>query len=169
MKSMTASADTSPETGSSAGGTLTTAGRVRQAPTLEPSRSNFRRQTGCLLAAWLLLLAIVVTLAGCGGGTEVENLLSSGPTVFDMEANSAKIVAVSKLPIICVVAYGPNADYGLTTTDTVMTREGGGHTEHHHVLLGLNSDTEYHFRFSAIGPRGEGYRSKEYTFRTLPD
>ena len=29
-------------------------------------------------------------------------------------------------------------------------------------------DTEYHFRFSGIGPRGEGYRSKDYAFRTPP-
>ena len=77
-------------------------------------------------------------------------------------------MAVSSLPIVCVVAYGPNTDYGVTTTDTNMAMEGGAHTEHHHVLLGLKPDTEYHFIFSAIGPRGEGYRSKDYTFRTPP-
>ena len=169
MESWTASADASPKPGFGAGAMPTKARRVTQAPALEPRRSNFRSRTGWLLAALLLLLAIVSILSGCGGGSEVENLLSSGPTVFDTDARSAKIVAVSKLPIICVVAYGPNTNYGLTSTDTVMTREGGGHTDHHHVLLGLKSETEYHFRFSAIGPRGEGYRSKDYTFRTLPD
>ena len=56
----------------------------------------------------------------------------------------------------------------LTTTDTNMAIEGGAHTEHHHVLLGLKPDTEHQFIFSAIGPRGEGYRSKDYTFRTPP-
>ena len=166
MKSRTASADASPETSSAPGGTPTRAGRVRQVPTQEPGRPNFRSQTRWLLAACILLLVMVTTLTGCGGGTEIEKLLSSGPTVFDTEAHSAKIVAVSRLPIVCVVAYGPNTDYGLTSTDTDMA--GGGHTEHHHVLPGLKPDTEYHFRFSGIGPRGEGYRSKEYTFRTPP-
>ncbi len=169
MKFRTASEDWSPVNGIAAGSTPTKAGPARQAPKQEPSRSNFLSQPRWLLAPCLILLAIVSTLTGCGGGNEVETLLSSGPTVFDTEAHSAKIVAVSRLPVICVVAYGPDTDYGLTSTDTVMTREGGGHTEHHHVLLGLKSDTEYHFRFSAIGPRGEGYGSKDYTFRTLPN
>ena len=96
----------------------------------EPDRPTFRSQTGWLLVMFILLLAIVSTLTGCGGGTEIETLLSSGPTVFDTEAHSAKIVAVSSLPIVCVVAYGPNTDYGLTTTDTNMAIEGGAHTEH---------------------------------------
>ena len=54
-----------------------------------------------------------IPLASRAGGAEIEKLLSSGPTVFDVEAQSAKIVAVSSLPIVCVVAYGPNTDYGL--------------------------------------------------------
>ena len=161
MKSGTASADASLET------TPTRAGRVGRATTQEPSRPIFRSQTRWLIGTCVLLLAIVTTLTGCGGGgTEIETLLSSGPTVFDVEVHSVKIVAVSSLPLVCVVAYGPNTDYGLTSTDTDMA--GGGHTEHHHVLPGLKPDTEYHFRFSGIGPRGEGYRSKEYTFRTQP-
>ncbi len=169
MKLGTASADASPETSSAAGGAPTRAGRVRQATTQEPSRPTFRSQNGRLLAACLFLLAIVITLSGCaGGGTEIENLLSSGPTAFDSEAHSAKIVAVSSLPIVCVVAYGTTTDDGLTSTDTDMEGGGGGHAEHHLALLGLEPDTEYHFRFSGIGPRGEGYRSKEYTFRTPP-
>ncbi len=166
MQSRTALADAIPETGPATGSTPTRAGRVTQAPAREPSSPTLRSQTGWLLAGCVLLLAIVSTLVGCGGSTKIETLLSSGPTVFDTEAHSVKIVAVSSLPIVCVVAYGTNTDYGLTSTDTDMA--GGGHTDHHHVLLGLKPDTEYHFIFSAIGPRGEGYRSKDYTFRTPP-
>ena len=166
MKSRTALVDSSPETGAVVDGRSESAGWVRQTAEQEVIRPNFRIHTGWLLVASLSVLAIVSTLAGCGGSAEIESLLSSGPTVFDTEAHSVKIVAVSSLPIVCVVAYGTNTDYGLTSTDTDM--EGGGHTDHHHVLLGLKPDTEYHFRFSAIGPRGEGYRSKDYTFRTPP-
>ncbi len=166
MQYRTTSLGVNPEPGPAAGGTPIGPGRIRPASTQEVIRPNFRIQTGWLLGACLLLLAMVSTLAACGGSTEIETLLSSGPTVFDTETRSVKIVAVSSLPIVCVVAYGPNTDYGLTSTDTDMA--GGGHTDHHHVLLGLNPDTEYHFRFSAIGPRGEGYRSKDYTFRTPP-
>ena len=118
MQYRTASLDTIPESGPATGGRPIRAGRTRLAPTQEPSHPIFRSQTGWLLAACVLLLAIVSTLAGCGGSTEIETLLSSGPTVFDTEANSAKIVAVSSLPIVCVVAYGPSLDYGRTTTDT---------------------------------------------------
>ena len=166
MKSRTALVDSSPETGPVVYGASESAGWERQTPKQEPIFAIRWSQTVRLLAASLSVLAIVSTLAGCGGSAEVETLLSSGPTVFDTEAHSVKIVAVSSLPIVCVVAYGPNTDYGLTSTDTDMA--GGGHTDHHHVLLGLKPDTEYHFIFSAIGPRGEGYRSKDYTFRTPP-
>ena len=166
MQSRTESADASSETGPAAGGTPIRGGQLWQAPTQEPSRPNLRSQTGRLLAACLLLLAIGGILTSCGGTPEIETLLKSGPTVFDTEAHSVKIVAISSLPIVCVVSWGPTTDYGLTSTDADM--EGAGHTDHHHVLLGLQPDTEYHFRFSGIGPRGEGYRSKDYAFRTPP-
>ncbi len=167
MQCRTALADANPEPSPAAGGTPIRADGICQAPTQEPSRPNFLSQPGWLLALGLLLLAIVSTLAGCGGNSEIETLLSSGPTAFDTEARSAKIVAISSLSIVCVVAYGPTTDYGFTSTDADMGE--GGHTDHHHVLLGLQPDTEYHFRFSGIGPRGEGYRSKDYTFRTPPN
>ena len=118
-----------------------------------------------LVLPYVVLLLISPLLLGCGGEKEIEELLSSGPTVFDITSNSARIVAVSRQPIVCVVAYGPTIGYGLMSTDTDM--EEGGHTDHHHVLLTLQPDTEYHFRFSAIGPSGEGYRSSDYRFRTL--
>ena len=166
MQYRTASLGINPEPGPAAGDTPIRASRIRPAPTQEPSRPNLRSQTGWLLAACLLLLAIGGTLTGCGGNPEIETLLNSGPTVFDTEAHSVKIVAISSLPIVCVVSWGPTTDYGLTSTDADMV--GAGHTDHHHVLLGLQPDTEYHFRFSGIGPRGEGYRSKDYAFRTPP-
>ncbi len=110
MQSRTASSDTTPESGPAASGTPIRASRIRPASTQESIRPNFRSQTGWLLAASLLVLAMLSTLSGCGGSAEIETLLNSGPTVFDTEARSVKIVAVSSLPIVCVVAYGTNTD-----------------------------------------------------------
>ena len=51
-------------------------------------------------------------------------------------------------------------------TDTDMA--GGGHSDHHPRLTGLEPDTVYHYRLGGIGPDVTVYRSQDLTFRTPP-
>ena len=40
--------------------------------------------------------------------------------------------------------------------------------EHHVILMGLNSEINYHFRVNTTSVEGENYISEDYTFRTIP-
>ena len=118
-------------------------------------------------AAYLLPLLIAASLLSCSTGpSDISEILVSGPTVVDVTSDSATITAVTDVDMACAVAYGPTTKYGGLATDLDMA--GGGHRDHKPRLLGLQPDTEYHFRFGGIGPDGTVYASEDFTFRTLP-
>lgn len=130
----------------------------------------------------LALLGILIVLGtsllvSCGGDSvsptiqyfqrqmyDINETLVRPPTVVDVKPNSAALVAVTKQNVVCAVSYGPASSYGRISADSVMSPE--GHTEHHHLLRDLQPDTQYHYKWSLIGPDGTVYRSEDLTFRT---
>lgn len=115
---------------------------------------------------------LMLILSACAGPVSdqpvvrpITEILASGPG-FDAQANSASLRVTTRQPVVCAVVYGTTHDYGQIATDTDMA--GGGHSDHHLILVDLQPDTVYYARLQGIGPDGTLYRSEEYTFRTLP-
>ena len=98
---------------------------------------------------------------------DIADVLLSGPTIVDIKPRSATLLAESNIDLVCSVAYGLSADYGQIATDLDMV--GGGHSDHHPFLTGLEPDTLYHDRLGGMGPDRTVYRSDDLTFRTPPD
>ena len=98
---------------------------------------------------------------------DIADVLLSGPTIVDAGPRFATLVAESNVDLVCAVAYGPTTDYGQIATDRDMA--GGGHSDHHPLLTGLEPDTLYHYRLGGLGPDGTVYRSDDLTFRTPPE
>lgn len=86
----------------------------------------------------------------------------NGPDVRDIGPHSAKIVFISGVPIVCNVAYGTDSEYGRLTL-MAMT---GPLTDHEVLLLGLEPDTEYHYRITATDSSSNIYQSDDLTFVT---
>jgi hypothetical protein len=98
---------------------------------------------------------------------DIVGVLLSGPTIVDIGPRSATLLAESNVDLACAVAFGPTTDYGQIAVDQDML--GGGHSDHHPVLTGLEPDTLYHYRLGGLGPDGTVYRSEDFTFRTPPE
>jgi hypothetical protein len=97
----------------------------------------------------------------------IEEISASGPPeIVDITDSDAVLVFESSQPLACSVVYGPTTDYGLIAVDQDM--DGGAHTDHHPLLLGLEPDTEYHYRVQGTAPDGTLYVSEDRVFRTLP-
>ena len=123
------------------------------------------RSLGTILA----VAAIALMSAACVGSsegfeTDISIVLESDPTIVDRTSTSATLLAITKVDLVCAIAYGLTEEYGLLTTDDDMAS--GGHSDHHPRLVGLQPDTLYHYRLGGIGPDGTVYRSRDFTFRT---
>lgn len=98
---------------------------------------------------------------------DIAEVLQSDPTLSHIGPHSATMSVVTTIDLVCAVSYGPTTDYGQIATD--MDMAGGGHSNHHPLLTGLQPDTEYHYRLGGMGPDGTVYRSADFTFRTPPE
>lgn len=126
------------------------------------------------LAFVLMVLALVA--AACGQSTKpdtpidirpLEDVYASGaPQMTDITATDAVLLFDSSRPLACSVIYGTTTAYGMIAIDQDM--DGGAHTDHHPLLLGLEPDTEYHYRLQGTAPDGTLYVSGDMTFRTPP-
>ena len=96
----------------------------------------------------------------------ITDILASGPEFTDIGPETVTVRVETNVPLVCAVVYGTTPDYGQIATDADMA--GGGHSEHHPMLTGLNPDTLYYARLQGVGPEGTLYSSEEYTFRTGP-
>ena len=97
----------------------------------------------------------------------VEEVSANGPPqITDITATDAVLVFDSSIPLACSVVYGPTTGYGQISVDQDM--DGGAHTDHHPLLVGLEPDTEYHFRVQGTASDGTLYVGEDMTFRTPP-
>ena len=97
----------------------------------------------------------------------MADVLESEPQVVDVTAHSARVVATTKIDVVCSAAYGTTREYGRLATDSDMAAS--GHQDHGPLLTGLLPDTEYHLTFGGVGADGTVYRYKDMTFRTMPE
>ena len=88
------------------------------------------------------------------------------PQIVDITDADAVLIFESSIPLACSVVYGKSTDYGQIAVDQDM--DGGAHTGHHPLLLGLEPDTEYHYRVQGAAADGALYVGVDGTFGTLP-
>jgi hypothetical protein len=97
----------------------------------------------------------------------VEDIIGeSGVELLDITDDSARLHVISTLPVACSVVYGPTLEFGQLAVDTDMG--GGAHEEHNALLINLEPDTRYYYRFQGTDVYGNLYVSDVMTFRTLP-
>lgn len=97
---------------------------------------------------------------------DLEEILA-GDVVVEVApgGDTAEVRLQTTVDAVCAVAYGATEDLGSLATDTDMA--GGGHSDHHPVLRGLEPGTEYRYRMLAITGDGSLYASEVMTFRAV--
>jgi hypothetical protein len=121
-----------------------------------------------------LLVLLGLVLAACAGGDvtdvavrPIDDVLASPIVVTpDPSGSSATLTVTTSIPLACAVIYGPDETFGSIATDADM--DGGAHTDHAPVLLGLESETEYRYVLQGSDANGMLYRSEVLTFTTPP-
>jgi len=97
----------------------------------------------------------------------IEDVSVGGPPqIVDITDADAVLVFESNIPLACSVVYGKTTAYGQIAVDQDMN--GGAHADHHPLLLGLEPDTEYHYRVQGSAADGTLYVGEDRTFRTPP-
>jgi hypothetical protein len=97
----------------------------------------------------------------------IEEVSAGGPPqIVDITDADAVLIFDSSIPLACSIVYGTTTAYGQISVDQDMG--GGAHTDHHPLLLGLEPDTEYHYRVQGAAADGTLYVGEDATFRTLP-
>jgi len=141
--------------------------------------SNLKKVTMpiVLVLAGLLLMACQPAAtststpeASRGVTSEIRSLeeVSAGgpPRIVDITDTDAVLIFESSIPLACSVVYGKTTAYGQVSVDQDMN--GGAHTDHHPLLLGLEPDTEYHYLVQGAAADGALYVGEDGIFRTLP-
>lgn len=103
--------------------------------------------------------------AGSGQIADLNEIIVGNVTIeVDDATGTATVLLTTSIDVVCAVSYGPTPELGFLATDTDMA--GTGHSDHHPLLVGLEPDTTYSYRLSAIADDGTLYRSELMTFST---
>jgi hypothetical protein len=140
-----------------------------------------RKPKGMMLVALVLVGLLLVACQPAGTPTPTPQAVSGltydirpleevsvgePPRIVDITDVDAVLDFESSIPLACSVIYGQTTAYGKISVDQDM--DGGAHTGHHPLLLGLEPDTEYHYRVQGAAADGTLYVGEDGTFRTLP-
>jgi hypothetical protein len=77
---------------------------------------------------------------------------------------SASLPIETSVPVACTIVYGTTPDFGSLSTDLDM--DGGTHSDHNPLLIGLEPETEYFFRVQGVDDNGLVYLSEVMSFTT---
>ncbi len=123
------------------------------------------------LYLWLIIIAMVV--AGVAVATTraravqpLERLpggISSGPSIEEVTGTSAIIALKTGAPAFCQVNYGTSLQYGQMRRMSMS----GPMADHRILLPGLQPDTVYHFRLTAVDAAARIFQSGDLTFKTI--
>ncbi len=127
-----------------------------------------------LLFSAILVLALIVTISLVWAQRDdqqptilpAEDIIGQAE-LLDITDDGARVHVISNLPLACSVVYGPTTDFGQLATDSDMG--GGAHEEHNALLVNLEPDTLYYYRFQGSDVQGNLYVSDVMTFRTPPE
>lgn len=113
-----------------------------------------------VIAVWTLSTRAgpIQPLAQLPGG------ISGGPAVESVTSSSATIALKTGAPVFCQVNFGTTTDYGQMQRMSMT----GPMTDHRILLAGLQADTLYHVRLTAVDGGARVYQSADFTFKTLP-
>ncbi len=120
---------------------------------------------------WLILIAIVVVGVAvvwtrASPVQPLEQLpggISSGPSIEEVTGTSAVIALKTGAPAFCQVNYGTSLQYG----QMLRMSMSGPMTDHRILLPGLQPETVYHFRLTAVDAAARIFQSADVTFKTL--
>ncbi len=125
-------------------------------------------------AITFFLLTFSLVAAGCSLSIAKDQTLdirplkdvyiSGPPQLTAITTTDVELLFDSSRPLACSVIYGTTTDYGMIAIDQDMG--GGAHIDHNPLLLGLEPDTEYHYRLQGTDPNGVIYVSGDMIFRT---
>ena len=97
--------------------------------------------------------------AAVGQVRDLTTIIDSGGIVVETHGDgTASLLVTTTIDAVCAVSYGPTESLGFIATDTDMA--GGGHSDHHPLLSGLEENTDYFYKLNAIGPAGELYTTE---------
>ena len=121
-----------------------------------------------------MIISLIAILAGVAVFTSRANPIqsldrlpggiSSGPAIEDVTDTSATITLKTGAPAFCQVNYGSTPQYGQMQRMTMS----GPMTDHRILLPGLQPDTDYHFRLTAVDAEARVFQSADLSFRTKP-
>lgn len=78
---------------------------------------------------------------------------------------SASLPITTAVPVACSIVYGTTPEFGKLAVD--MDMNGGTHSDHNPLLLGLEPETTYYYRVQGVDDAGVIYISDVMTFTTL--
>lgn len=122
---------------------------------------------------WLIAVLVVLVVGAAVVTTRASPIqpldrlpggIGAGPSIEQIRATSAVITLTTAAPAFCQVNYGPTAQYGQMRRMTMS----GPMTDHRILLPGLQPDTVYHVRLTAVDVQARVYQSADLTFKTSP-
>ncbi|MGH2363011.1 MAG: discoidin domain-containing protein [bacterium] len=125
-----------------------------------------RQHAWPIAALAVVLMGLVVFSTRASPIQPIERLpggIAVGPSIEAITATSAVVTMKTTAPAFCQLNYGPTPQYGQMRRMTMS----GPMSDHRILLPGLQPDTVYHVRITAVDVQARIYQSGDLTFKTL--